>query len=91
MVPLTGYDYLRHPFVAVVGVVSHVILLNVSDFSIVRTIRVLMSNWHTFHAITPLPADHLMIGALDGSAKVYTITNPQANQPVRYERLDDYV
>ena len=73
MAPLHGYDYLRHPYVAIVGIVSRVILYNVSDFTEVRSIRVLVSNWHTFRGISPLPQNRLIIGALDGSAKVYSV------------------
>lgn len=42
MVPLNGYDYLRYPYVAIVGTVSRVILFNLSDFTEVRSIRVLV-------------------------------------------------
>lgn len=78
MVPLHGYDYLRYPYIAVVGIVSRVIIYNVSDFTEVRSIRVLVSNWHTFRGITQMPQNRLIIGALDGSAKVYSVINPFA-------------
>ena len=78
MVPLHGYDYLRHPYIAIVGIVSRVIIYNVSDFTEVRSIRVLVSNWHNFRGISPLPQSRLIIGALDGSAKVYSVINPHA-------------
>lgn len=78
MVPLDGYDYLRHPYVAIVGIVSRVVIFNVSDFTVIKSIRVLVSNWHTFMGIQSLPQDRLIIGALDGSAKCYKVVNPHA-------------
>ena len=79
MVPLPGYDYLRCPFVAIVGIVSRLIIFNVSDFTEVKSIRVLVSNWHTFRGLSALPGNRLIVGALDGSAKVYKVANPHAS------------
>lgn len=80
MVPLYGYDNLRYPYVAIVGIVSRLVIFNVSDFTEIKSIRVLVSNWHTFRGISPLPQNRLIVGALDGSAKVYRVANPHATQ-----------
>mmetsp|Transcript_18986 Transcript_18986/g.22409 ORF Transcript_18986/g.22409 Transcript_18986/m.22409 type:complete len:99 (+) Transcript_18986:470-766(+) len=55
MEALHGYDYLRHPYVAIVGIVSRLVIFNVSDFTEVKSIRVLVSNWHTFRGVSALP------------------------------------
>ena len=80
MIQLNGYDYLRNPYAAILGTVSRVIVFNVSDFTEVRSIRVLVSNWHTFKGICPLPQNRIIIGALDGSAKVYSVINQALTQ-----------
>ena len=75
MTPLDGYDFYTHPYVAVVGIVSKVIIYDVAHMTQVRSIRVLVSNWNSFSGLTALPQGRLVIGSLDGSAKVYKIKN----------------
>ena len=55
MTPLDGYDFYTYPFVAVVGIVSKVIIYDVSHMSQVRSIRVLVSNWNSFSGMMALP------------------------------------
>lgn len=75
MAPLDGYDFYTYPYVAVVGIVSKVIIYDVSHMTQVRSIRVLVSNWSSFMGMVALPRNRLIIGSLDGSAKVYKIKN----------------
>lgn len=79
MVPLHGYDYLRYPYAAIVGIVSRLVIYNVSDFTEIKSIRVLVSNWHTFRGVTALPQNRLIVAVLDGSAKMYRVSNPHAS------------
>ena len=63
---------------AIAGTVSRIILFNVSDFSEIKSIRVLVSNWHTFKGMISLPDNRFVIGTLDGTSKVYSVINPHS-------------
>lgn len=55
MSALDGYDFYTYPYVAVVGIVSKVIIYDVSHMTQVRSIRVLVSNWNSFSGMMALP------------------------------------
>jgi hypothetical protein len=51
--------------------VSKMLIFDSQRFQVVRTIRVLVSNWHMFKGLQCLGAENLAIGCLDGSIKLY--------------------
>ena len=68
---LDHYDYNEYPYVALAGMVSKVIVYDVKNFSIIQSLRVLISNWQTFVGVQALPDEKLAIGCLDGTVKIY--------------------
>jgi len=52
---LSGYDYNDHPYAAIAGMVSKVIIYDVKNLSIIQSIRVLISNWQTYIGLVGMP------------------------------------
>ncbi len=53
------------------GMVSKLLIFDVQRFTVMKTIRILVSNWHMFKGISALDDEHLCVGCLDGSIKLY--------------------
>ena len=52
--PLPGYSYESYPLVAMVGMVSKLLVFDVKTFVLVKSIRVLVSNWQMFKGLQPI-------------------------------------
>jgi hypothetical protein len=59
------------PLVAVVGIASKMVIYDVRSNQVVKSVRVLISNWSHFKGLTLLGQNELAVGCLDGSLKVY--------------------
>ena len=74
MVTLGGFDEVSYPYVAMVGMTSKLLIFDVATFTVVQSFRTLVSNWHLFKGISAVGDGLLIVGGLDGSAKLYEIT-----------------
>lgn len=72
--PLSGYDFNEHPFIALAGMVSKVIIYDVKNQTIIQSLRALISNWQTYIGVVGLPEAKLAVGCLDGTIKIYKST-----------------
>ena len=68
---LNGYDFNEHPYAAIAGMVSKVIIFDVKNLTVIQSLRVLISNWQTYIGVVDLPNDKLAVGCLDGTVKLY--------------------
>lgn len=72
--PLTGYSYEEHPYAAIAGMVSKVVIYDVRNLTVVQSLRVLISNWQTYVGVTGMGEEGLAVGCLDGTVKIYKST-----------------
>ena len=68
---INGYDYNEHPYAAIAGMVSKVIIYDVKNQTVIQSLRVLISNWQTYVGLVDLPNEKLAVGCLDGTVKIY--------------------